>query len=79
MPRQAERGCKARRGGSTGNEGCSPQGHTPRPLTTPGRPRHPERPAQSFVLRGPAKLDALQGAGCSGEGGRPGPGLTAPA
>lgn len=54
MPRQAERGCKARRGGSTRNEGCRPQGHTPRPLTTPDRPQHPERPAQSFVLRGPA-------------------------
>ena len=29
MPRQEARGCEARRGGSTGNEGRCPQGHTP--------------------------------------------------
>lgn len=74
MPRQVERGCKARRGGST-RKSRRPQGQIPQPLTSQGRLRHPERPARTFVLCSPAKLEALkaQVAAGAGRGARPWP------
>lgn len=78
MPRQAERGCKARRGGSTGNEGCCPQGHTPAAAHNPGPPAaspaaHPVLCApQPGVIRRPSGLGRLWRRRTAGPGGRRG-------
>ena len=61
LPRQEARGCEGAGGGAAKEqEGALPEtkgaalrGTHLRPLTTPGRPQHPQRPAQSFVLRSP--------------------------
>lgn len=51
MPRQEARGCEARRGGSTGNEGRCPQGHTPAAAHNLGPPA--ASPAARPVLCAP--------------------------
>lgn len=51
MPRQEARGCEARRGDSTGNEGRCPPGHTPTAAHNPGRPA--ASPAARPVLCAP--------------------------
>lgn len=65
LPRQEARGCEARKGGSAGNEGRCPQGHTPAAAHNPGPPAASPaaRPVlcapQSGLIQRPLRLGPL--------------------